>query len=266
MRSRWVARCATGCLLTAVWAVSAPAAAQTAGEEPVGRVRFMPRTVFHMTAERLSLDDPRFEWEANFGGEVDIVDYGVGRFAFWANYQVVIGDEIRIFDPNQGNYILAGLLSARLGETEVAGVLYHQSRHLSDRANVIAVAWNAMGGQVRRRFSVDRATLDARADVRRVIAKATVDYDWEIDAGVRGDAPIRAGVGVLAAANLRHVGMDGTAGRDGETGYRLEGGVRFEGRRGAVELFVAAERRVDPYPLELSTAQWLSAGFRLMSR
>lgn len=266
MRSRWVARCATGCLVTALWAVPAPAVAQDVNTGPTRTVEFMPRTVFHMTAERLSLDDPRFEWEANFGGELDIVDYGVGRFSFFGNYQVVMGEEIRIFDPNQGNYILAGLLSARLGETEVAGVFYHQSRHLSDRPKIIPLAWNSMGAQVRRRFTVDTAILDARVDARRVVAKSTVDYDWELDAGVRADAPVGPGVGVLASANLRHFGMDGTVGRERETGYRLEGGVRFEGRAGAVELFVAAERRVDPYPLEFSTARWFSAGFRLMSR
>ena len=52
-------------------------------------------------------------WDADFGGELDVVDYGVGRFTFEANYQVVVGEEIRYFDPNQGNYILAGNVSAR---------------------------------------------------------------------------------------------------------------------------------------------------------
>ena len=71
-------------------------------------------------------------WDADFGGELDVVDYGVGRFTFEANYQVVVGEEIRYFDPNQGNYILAGNVSTHAG-FEIAGQLYHQSRHLADR-------------------------------------------------------------------------------------------------------------------------------------
>ena len=46
-------------------------------------------------------------------GSSTFVDYGIGRFTFEANYQVVLGEEIRCFDPNQGNYILAGIVSAR---------------------------------------------------------------------------------------------------------------------------------------------------------
>jgi len=56
------------------------------------------------------------------------------------------------------------------------------------------------------------------------------------------------------------------AGRGGPNGFRAEGGVRFEGSGGAVELFVGAERRIDPYPLEFGTATWMTAGFRLLSR
>ena len=39
----------------------------------------------------------------------------------------------------------------------------------------------------------------------------------------------------------------------------------MEGRGAALELFVAAERLIDPYQLEFSTATWLTAGFRLSS-
>ena len=49
-----------------------------------------------------------FVWDTNFGGELDVVDYGTGRATFVANYQAILGDEFRHFDPNQGNYILSG--------------------------------------------------------------------------------------------------------------------------------------------------------------
>ena len=98
-------------LLVLVSAVSARAQSQSPPEEPARNVEFMSRTAFHMNAEHLSGDDPRYVWDADFGGELDVVDYGVGRFTFEANYQVVLGEEIRSFDPNQGNYILAGNVS-----------------------------------------------------------------------------------------------------------------------------------------------------------
>jgi hypothetical protein len=64
----------------------------------------------------------------------------------------------------------------------------------------------------------------------------------------------------------RHLGTDGTQGRGGQTGFRGEAGVRFDGGAAAVELYVAAERRIDPYPLDFSTAMWATAGFRLLGR
>ena len=42
--------------------------------------------------------------------------------------------------------------------------------------------------------------------------------------------------------------------------------MRFEGKLAAVELFLAVERRIDPYPLEFDTATWWSAGFKLLSK
>jgi hypothetical protein len=251
--------------MAVVWAV--PALGQTAtGTEAAPSVVFLPRAAFHMTAEHLSGDDERYVWDANFGGELDLVGYGTGRFTFEANYQVILGEQIRAFDPNQGNYILAGAASLQVRGTEVAGVLYHQSRHLADRPKQDAVDWNMLGGRVRRRVLMRAATIDARADLRGVFMKSYVDYEWELDAGLRGDVQVRPGVGILLAAGIRHLGVDGSLDRGDQTGFRVEGGVRLEGRAGAIELFVAGERRIDPFPVEVGTASWVTAGFRLLSR
>lgn len=257
--------CAAVALAIVVWAF--PAAGQTTGASSADRpLQFMPRTAFHIMGEHLSGDDPRYVWEANIGGELDVVDYGVGRLTFEGNYQVVLGEEIRSFDPNQGNYILAGRSSVRVGATEVAGVLYHQSRHLADRPKQDAVDWNMMGGRVSRTFVYGDATVDARADLRGVFMKSFVDYSWELDAGARTDVKVHPGVGVIAVVGMRHLGVDGSQNRDGPTGYRVEGGVRLEGPAGAIELFIAIERRIDPYPVEFGAARWVTAGFRLLSR
>ena len=63
-----------------------------------------------------------------------------------------------------------------------------------------------------------------------------------------------------------HLGVDGTQNRGNQTGFRGEGGLRVEGGAGAMEFFLAVERRVDPYPLEFGTASWVTVGFRLLSR
>ena len=65
---------------------------------------------------------------------------------------------------------------------------------------------------------------------------------------------------------MRVLGTDGSRARGTQTGFRGEGGVRLTGTAGAVELFAAFERRVDPYQLQFSTASWLITGFRLVSR
>src|SRR5262245_28929770 len=68
--------------------------------------QFMSRFDFHMSAAGLNEPDPRFSWDTHWGGDFDFADYVRGRLMFLADYQVVLGREIRLFDPNQGNYTL----------------------------------------------------------------------------------------------------------------------------------------------------------------
>ena len=251
-------------LVLALLVCATPLHAQTTATPPA--VEFLSRAVFYMSAELLADEDPRLVWDTNFGGELDVIDYRAGRLTFAANYQAILGEELRAFDPNQGNYILEGAASARLQQVEIAGVFYHQSRHLADRPKVDPIDWNMIGGRVRGTFLAGAMYFDARADLRTAIQRSFVDYEWEFDGRVRGDRLLRPGVGVLVAAWVRHLGVDGSRNRSGQTGLRGEAGLRFEGGAGAAELFVAAERRIDPYPLEFGSAVWVSAGFRLLSR
>jgi hypothetical protein len=229
-------------------------------------VRFIPAYEFHMGAEHLSEEDRRYVWDADFGGSIDVVDYGVGRFTFWANYEVVTGEQLRIFDPNQGNYILAGSTSARVAGFEVAGVFYHQSRHLSDRIKIVPVDWNMLGGRVRRTGTSGRVEWEGLADLRKTIQHSFVDYAWELDTNAHARIEIRPRVKFIAAGGVRTLGVDGTRNRGTQTGLRSEAGVRLEGEAGAIELFLAGERRIDPYPVEIGTAAWATVGFRLLSK
>jgi hypothetical protein len=158
------------------------------------------------------------------------------------------------------------VLTARVKRVEAGLVLHHLSRHLSDRDKTQPVDWNMLGGRLSQVFLVNGTLVDVQGDLRWTIQHSYVDYTWELDTHVRVDRLLTPGVGVLAAGSFRHLGVDGTVGRDGPNGFRAEGGVRFEGSGGAVELFVGAERRIDPYPLEFGTATWMTAGFRLLSR
>jgi len=264
--------------LTAL-ACAAPALAQqsTVGEvvaqqapvaparESGGRtVTFMPRYEFHLQGERLSGNNPRYVWDGDFGGEVDAVDYGVGRFTFWANYQVVMGEQLHIFDPNQGNYILAGSLSVRARGVEVAGVFYHQSRHLSDRLKIAPVDWNMMGGRLIHETARGGLEWHGIVDLRRTIQSSFVDYVWELDTDARARVRLRRRVKFVAGGGVRVLGVDGSRDRGVQTGFRTEAGVRLEGSAGAMELFVAGERRIDPYPVEFGSSTFIKAGFRLL--
>jgi hypothetical protein len=229
-------------------------------------IQFLPRFDFYLGAEYLADDDQRFSWDADLGGEVDVVDYGIGRVTFVTNYEVVMGTQLRRFDPNQGNYILAGHASARAGRFEVAGVFYHQSRHLSDRVKIGAVDWNMLGGRVVHEMTHGRSEWLARADLRGVVQKSFVDYQWELDAEARARVALTPHVSVISAGGLRVIGVDGTRSRGNQTGFLAEGGVRFEGNVAAMEFFVAAERRIDPFPVEFGTVTWLKTGFRVLTR
>ena len=253
-------------LAVVLWVGTAAAQTPKDAEPPAAHVQLLPRTTFLLSAEHLWDESLAFVWDMNFGGALDVIDYGTGRATFLANYQAILGDEIRHFDPNQGNYILSGTASVRTPSVEVAGVFYHQSRHLADRDNRVAVAWNMAGVRLERSLTAGRTRVDGRVDVRGVVARAFVDYTWEIEGAVRSDVQIRPTVAVLFAGTIRRLGVDDSQNRGDQTGFRGETGVRFEGRRGAMEFFLAAEQRIDPSPLEFGTARWASVGFRLLSR
>ena len=263
--NRSVAMALTMALMTAM-----PAAAQTASNQATppqtGGPDFLSRFAFHVGIEHLFDDDPRFEWDAHWGAELDLIDYGPGALIFVAAYQTILGDEFREFDPNQGNYTLGGSASVQAGVVEVAGVFHHVSRHLSDRPKRFPVDWNMVGGRIRTGFVRGRTELRGQLDLRGVIQKSFVDYQWEMDGNARAQVRLTPRVAFVALGVFRVVGVDGSRERGDQYGWRTDGAIRLDGPAAALELFAAAERRIDPYQLEFSTATWLTTGFRLVSR
>ncbi|MBI4887011.1 MAG: hypothetical protein HY824_07955 [Acidobacteria bacterium] len=106
-------------------ALAQSAAVQTAGSQAAaaasGRTQFLSRFAFQVGLEHFVADDPRFVWDAHWGGDVDLVDYGRGALTFAATYQTVLGSQFRDFDPVQGNYTLEAAASARAGRSTGGG-------------------------------------------------------------------------------------------------------------------------------------------------
>jgi hypothetical protein len=257
-----IGRAALAACLTLA-AVSRAAAQQPLAASPSG-AEFMSRFDFHMSAAGLSDPDPRFSWDTHWGGDFDFVDYVRGRLMFLADYQVVLGDENRLFDPNQGNYTLAVSGSLRVKGAELAGVLHHVSRHLSDRPNREAVAYNALELRLMRRLDLGRQSLDVRIEGGPVIARAFVDYEWIGMFDTTFRHRVSPHTAIYGRAFLENYGVDpDIIGRGTQHGARLEAGVRLTGRGGAFDLFGGYERVVDAFPLDRQSRQWAFAGFRL---
>jgi hypothetical protein len=267
-----------------VLAAAAGAAAQADPHPPVvapppAHPTFMSRYDFHLSAAALtpprvttpdgqSTGDERFWWDTHFGGSLDVVDYRAGRAAIVVDYQAVLGNEYRPFDPNQGNYTLEASGSVRLGSrTEVVGVFHHVSRHLSDRPKRLAVAFNEFGGRLLHRAAIGRVTFDVDLDAGGTVQHSYVDYTWLAEGHLVARRPLNDTVGVFAHASGQFFGVDGTVPNRGtQRGGSIEAGIRIRGGAGAMELFAGIERRVDADPLDRQAQHWGLAGFRLTGR
>ena len=226
--------------------------------------QFIPRYDFQISLAGLSSPDPRFSWDGVVGGDIDIVDYVKGRTSIFAQYEVVMGHQLRTFDPNQGNYTFEGSSSVRAGGTEIAGVFHHLSRHLSDRANATSISFNAVGGRVLRHIEFHKAGIDLRGDLEKGIEHEFLDYSWTAAARFIARRPITPVTGLFARGDFETYGVDrAIAGRGIQKGGHAEAGLSLKGEKGSVEFFAGWEQVVDAYPLERGTRRWAFAGFRL---
>jgi len=267
---------AVASLVLVLWAASAavaqdptPAAPppQTEQKSRLADVAFMSGYRFHLSATSLQADDPRFRWDCYFGGDIDLVDYRYGRFNFLADYEVMLGDEMRAVDPNHGNYYLDLSASVRKGSAEVQTIFHHVSRHLGDRANRTSISWNTLGVKAIGTFATGPTTVTYNGRVSKVLQAAFVDYTWEAGGGGELQYRVSRRFGVLARADLNMVGVDrAVGGRDSQMGAKVEGAVRLYGTGAGVEAFAGWEQRVDPYPTERQTHSWVIFGFRFISR
>lgn len=234
--------------------------------EPPTTPQFIPRYDFRLSAAYLRTDDPtRFMWDTHWGGDLDLVDYVKGRAGVLIDYEAVLGNEYRPFDPNQGNYTLEASGSYRVGKTEIAGVFHHVSRHLSDRPKRFAVAMNVLEMRVLRNFTLDGTTVDVKVEGGPLIQRSYVDYDWIGSADVTVRHAVNARVSGYGRLLGQLYGTDPTiANRGTQRGGRFEAGVRLRGSGGAIDLFAGYERVVDADQIDRLPRQWPFAGFRLV--
>jgi hypothetical protein len=253
--------------LVAPLAAQAPEPPAQVTEPPAATAGLLTRYDFHLGAASLASSDERFSWDAHFGGDLDLIDYGAGRASVLVDYEAVLGNEFRAFDPNQGNYTLETSASARLGRVEAAFVFHHVSRHLSDRPKRFPIAWNAGGGRILRRLSVGDTAVDLDLDAGGILQHSYVDYTWVAQLDVLVRRPLASHAVLFVHGNGQLVGVDSSVAQRGtQRGGLLEGGVRLSGRGAAIELFAGAERRIDADPIDRQAQQWGLAGFRLVSR
>jgi hypothetical protein len=247
-------------------AAVSPVLAQEPLPDPPPAPAFMSRFDFSLSGAKISSDDNRFWMDTHWGGDFDLVDYGRGRATFLVDYQAFLGNEFRPFDPYQSNYRLEAGGSARIGRTEVYGVLNHVSRHLGDRPKRFAIAENSLGPRVLRRFSLGSTTLDTRVELRKVIQRSYMDYEaiGQLDLTLRH--PLNSKVSLYGRGFGEMYWVDREiANRGRQDGGRVEAGVRLHGGlRGAVDLFAGYERVVDADPIDRTAQEWGFVGFRLV--
>jgi len=227
---------------------------------------FLPRYDFHLSAAALANSDPRFSWDTHFGGDVDVFDYVKGRTSTILDYEAILGNEFRAFDPNQGNYALDLATSYRVGRTEIAGIFNHVSRHLSDRPKVFPIAWNILGVRVLRQTTFKQAVIDVVADAGGTTQRVNVDYTWSANGSVNVRRQVASRLAVFAAGEGHLMGVSGELQRNTQSGGEVEGGVRLLGTDGVAEFFVGFERRFDAYQLDFQPKHWFMVGFRVLRR
>jgi hypothetical protein len=138
------------------------------------------------------------------------------------------------------------------------------SRHLTDRQNDRAVAWNSIGVAASRAFASGPNRFQARFDAAHVFQHTFNDYTWTTWLTLAGERALTKRAALFARANGGFQGVDRqVANRDRLCGARVEGGVHLNGVRGGVDFFVGYERRLDAYPLSYQRSRWVEWGVRV---
>ena len=231
---------------------------------PAPEPGFLTRADFTFGWSALFSDDPRFDWRALIGFDVDLADYGAGRFRLRGAYEATLGHERRHYDLNQGFYFFEASLTKRIGAVEIAGLTQHVSRHLVDRDNAPSISWNTIAGRISRDWKYGTS---GDFEGGKYMQQAFVDYSAYVRARVSWFRPAKPNVDLIANGRGEIIWIRReVADRPRQCGGRIEGGIRFNGRAASLEVIAAFERRVDGYPIERFRGKWVELGFRIVRR
>jgi hypothetical protein len=260
-------------VLVALLAGAGSAIAQQPGPRPVdslspAEAEFLPRTLFQMAANTLGGGDPRFTWDASWGGSADVLDYHFGRLGIVGDYEAVVGSERKNFDVNQGRYILEASASGFYQGHELALVFHHVSRHLSDREKPKPTAWNVLEARYLHNFHFNGAQVALIAAAGNTVTHVDVDYTWNFNVDVIVRHTVSPRVGLYARGLTEAFGVNpAIKGRtDPQHSGRFEGGVRLNGSGAALELFAGVEHRLDADLHDYIPVTWGVLGFRLTNK
>jgi hypothetical protein len=249
------------------------AGAQQPGPRPVDSIspdkaEFLPRTSFQLAANTLSGGDPRFTWDAHWGGGADVLDYHFGRLGIVGDYEAMVGSERKNFDVNQGLYILEASTSGRYRGHEFALVFHHVSRHLVDRLKPKPTAWNVLEARYLRNFDFSGTRVELIAAAGNVVTHVDVDYTWNLNFDVAVRRPVKPRLDIYARGLGEAFGVDpAIRGRtQAQHTGRFEGGVRFNARSAALELFAGVEHSMDADLHDYMPLTWGVMGFRLVNK
>src|SRR5512132_1962086 len=101
-------------ILSCARSVSAQQPDQPVASPAPDQPQFLSRADFQVSMSALSGDDIRFQWDNHWAGSFDMLDYVAGRIGISGDYEAVLGNELRLFDPNQANYTLEGFETGRI--------------------------------------------------------------------------------------------------------------------------------------------------------
>lgn len=257
-------------LALALALAGASASAQEPPQKPPtwsGRNGLLTGYAFNLGLETLSGDDPRYQWDFDLGGEVDLLRIGPGRVNLAVNFENVLGEILQRFDPIFGNYTIDTLGGATTHGVELAAVFHHVSRHLGDRAKPFGIAWNMLGIRATWLGRPGGVEVQARGWAQGTVNRYFVDYAGEVGGDVLAERAFNDKVSVVVRGTLDAMFIDGSeSDRGTQVGGRIEGAVRLTGSGAAVEFYVAADRRVDADPYEQKPETWGLLGLRVVNR
>ena len=180
----------------------------------------------------LSSDSPRYNWDANYGGELGIVAYGRTQADVRGQLSRRCWARSSIRSTRTRATTRSTACSARGSRASTWPASSITCRAISPTGRSArrwtGTWWAAASGRSSRAAA---PTSRPGSTCSASILKTNVDYDWEMHAGVRVHHRVYGTFGLIGAgARCATSGPNGLCNRGNQTGGRGEGGFRVSGQ------------------------------------